>query len=64
MQRLAEITYDRLRQELQIFTEQKIKTLADRTTDLAGFLGALEVLWVDHCEQLSTVRNLFLYLDR
>ena len=28
------------------------------------FLALVDAAWRDHCEQLNTVRNIFLYLDR
>jgi cullin-4 len=32
--------------------------------DATVFLSQLDLTWEDHCEQLSTIRNIFLYLDR
>ena len=45
----------------------RIKCLMNRVIqigDHGAFLAMVDIVWREHCEQMNTVRNIFLYLDR
>lgn len=56
--------YEDLHAELKKHIEDKVRGLANQTSDSGVFLQIVETIWQDHCEQLTTIRNIFLYLDR
>lgn len=64
LQNLAAQTYDRLRSECEAHIEARIETLLDQTPDAKAFLALVQACWGDHCEQMLTLRSIFLYLDR
>ena len=41
-----------------------VYVLIRQTSDHKTFLALVDEVWRDHCEQLNTIRNIFLYLDR
>lgn len=57
--------YENLNREIEAVSRQKVNLLrASSSLDASAFLAHVETIWLDHCEQLSTIRNIFLYLDR
>jgi len=53
-----------LEQALQAHIAISIKGLADRTPDAVAFLGIVTNTWLDFCQQMQSIRSIFLYLDR
>jgi len=64
VQKLASGTYTSLIEEIRYYICQKVEFLLNQTADLDNFLFQVDCVWRDYCEQLNTVRNIFLYLDR
>ncbi len=65
MHKRSEVLFDRLTRQCK----QHIQTLVDSlintdTADYSTFLPALERCWLRHCDQMLTIRSIFLYLDR
>ena len=56
--------YDDLSAELLGHVVRKVESLLNHTGDSADFLVFVDSVWTDHCEQLGTIRNIFLRLDR
>jgi cullin-4 len=57
--------YENLNREIEAVSRQKVGLLRSSSSlDASAFLAHVETIWLDHCEQLSTIRNIFLYLDR
>uniref|UniRef100_A0A7S2RUN5 Cullin-4 n=1 Tax=Mucochytrium quahogii TaxID=96639 RepID=A0A7S2RUN5_9STRA len=44
--------------------EQSIASLIDQTPDHAAFLSLVSETWQNHCQQMQSIRSIFLYLDR
>jgi len=38
--------------------------LLGQTPDTLAFLSLVQATWADHCDQMLTLRSIFLYLDR
>ena len=38
--------------------------LLGQTPDVLAFLSLVQTCWADHCDQMLTLRSIFLYLDR
>lgn len=56
--------YDRLRGECELHIESRLEKLLGQTPDTVAFLSLVQSCWADHCEQMLTLRSIFLYLDR
>ena len=61
---LAATVYDRLRGECEQHIESRLEILLGQTPDTLAFLSLVQTCWADHCEQMLTLRSIFLYLDR
>lgn len=64
LHKYASKLYEDLHQELHKHILRKVTSLQQQTSDSGVFLQVVETIWQDHCEQLTTIRNIFLYLDR
>ncbi len=65
VQKFAAQLYENLSREIESASLQKVQLMRSATSlDAIAFLSQVESIWSDHCEQLSTIRNIFLYLDR
>lgn len=64
LQNLAASVYDRLRAECEQHIESRLEMLLGQTPDVLAFLSLVQACWADHCEQMLTLRCIFLYLDR
>ena len=66
MHKLAANLYNNLHRECEVYVNQHIDTLValGKCSDGAMFLNAVDAVWREHCEQIVTIRNIFLYLDR
>lgn len=64
LQNLGANMYDRLRSECEQHIEGKLEALLGQTPDVLAFLSLVQACWADHCEQMLTLRSIFLYLDR
>lgn len=65
VQKHAAQVYGNLSAEIGAVIIQKVNLLKESTAiDACTFLQQVENVWSDHCEQLSTIRNIFLYMDR
>ena len=64
VQNMAAAVYDRLRGECEHHIESRLDALQGQTPDTLAFLSLVHVCWADHCEQMLTLRSIFLYLDR
>ena len=72
------MVYDNLVRECEGHIFQQVDGLCDHLQQQAGdhgggggssyhdgtFLAHVDRVWQEHCEQMNTVRNIFLYLDR
>lgn len=56
--------YDLLVAELQSNISSRVRSLAQQVGDAKSYLALVDGVWSDHVEQLNTIRNIFLYLDR
>jgi hypothetical protein len=56
--------YDLLVTELQTNISAKVRTLAQQVGDSRSYMAQVDGVWGDHVQQLNTIRNIFLYLDR
>ena len=64
MHKLGESLYNRLKNECATFINESVDSLIAKTSDNAIFLGLVDQVWRDHCDNMNTLRNIFLYLDR
>lgn len=70
IQKLNSKLYELLTNELSIHIILKVKLLHEKiinhTTiiDINHYLVFVDEIWKDHIEQLHTIRNIFIYLDR
>ena len=64
LQNLAAVVYDRLREECERHIEARLDMLLGQTPDTLAFLALVQTSWADHCDQMLTLRSIFLYLDR
>lgn len=64
--KLGASLYNELYNVCNIHISNSVNSLTTYTnnTDNDTFSSLVDSLWLDHCEQLNTVRNIFLYLDR
>lgn len=64
LQNLAAVVYDGLRDECELHIESRLDMLLGQTPDTLAFLSLVQATWMDHCNQMLTLRSIFLYLDR
>ena len=64
LQNFAASVYDRLRAECEQHIESRLEMLLGQTPDVLAFLTLVQTCWADHCDQMLTLRSIFLYLDR
>lgn len=64
MLKLAPSLYTRLKGLCEINTKTKVSALLGCTSDHTSFLRLADEMWVEYGEQMTTIRNIFLYLDR
>ena len=64
LQNLAGVVYERLHTECEHHIEARLSMLVGTTPDTQAFLSLVHATWADHCEQMLTLRSIFLYLDR
>lgn len=62
VQHMAARTYDKLQAECEAHVEASIEAL--QTPDTSAFLSLVHGCWSAHCEEMLTLRSIFLYLDR
>ena len=64
LQSFAATVYERLQAECERHIEARLSALIGQTADTLGFLSLVHHCWADHCNQMLTIRSIFLYLDR
>jgi hypothetical protein len=64
VQKLGAKIYDLLIAELRTNISAKVTGLQQSVGDTKAFLLLVDAVWADHVQQLNTIRNIFLYLDR
>ena len=65
MHKLASSIYTKLSNEMKKYVIHKVNSLQKHThLDHANFLLQVDSVWRAHCDHISTIRNIFLYLDR
>lgn len=64
LHKMASNTYSRLQQECDANICSRLQDLQDRTSNPETFLHQMESTWQDHCNQMLTIRSIFLFLDR
>lgn len=64
--KLSANLYANLYKECESHIYQLVDSLISigKKSDNALFLSAFDSVWRDHCDQMNTIRNIFLYLDR
>lgn len=64
--KLSARLYQNLYHECEIHINENVDSLivAGKCSDNMLFLQAFDTVWRNHCEQMNTIRNIFLYLDR
>ena len=60
------MVYENLQKECEKHIFQQVDSLCEQMqlSDHVAFLAHVDRVWQEHCEQMNTVRNIFLYLDR
>ena len=62
---MAARAHERLQRECEAHIDARLTTLVQhQTPDSQAFLALVDGCWRDHCEQMLTIRSVFLYLDR
>lgn len=64
MHSLAANLYERLESECKKHIEARLRALIGQTSETLAFLMLVHHCWDDHCNQMLTIRSIFLYLDR
>jgi len=64
MHNLGKKLYDNLRLECEKEINHSIDTMISKSNDNTYFLSSMDEVWQNHCQQMNTIRNIFLYLDR
>jgi len=64
LQNMAASVYERLQQECEKHIEAALTALQGQTPDPLAFLSLMHACWAAHCEEMHTLRSVFLYLDR
>jgi hypothetical protein len=60
------MVYENLQKECESHIFRQVDSLCEQmqVSDHGAFLAHVDRVWQEHCEQMNTVRNIFLYLDR
>ncbi|GAX74771.1 hypothetical protein CEUSTIGMA_g2218.t1 [Chlamydomonas eustigma] len=65
MHKMADKLYIKLQQECDAHIKVQVEALQTMLQlDAVAFLDRVDVMWRDHCSQMLTIRQIFLYLDR
>eukprot|EP00966_Prymnesium_polylepis_P068695 1595693-Prymnesium_polylepis.3 len=64
LQSLSANVYERLQVECERHIESRLSALVGQTSDTLAFLSLVDHCWSNHCNQMLTIRSIFLYLDR
>jgi len=64
LQNMAARTYERLEAECESHIQASLEALRGQTPDTRAFLSLMHGCWSAHCEEMLTLRSIFLYLDR
>lgn len=64
MHKLGNWLYKKLNTEVEGYIHAMVDSLVGKTSDQSYFLSIVDNVWKEHCEQMTTIRNVFLYLDR
>lgn len=66
MHKLSTTLHANLFRECELYINEHVDTLivSGKCSSPSMFLNAVDTVWGVHCEQISTIRNIFLYLDR
>ena len=56
--------YVRLQHECETHIETALDALLGQTPDNLAFLTLMHGCWTSHCEEMMTIRSVFLFLDR
>ena len=65
MHKLAPSIYSKLSKEMENYVREKVDSLQNHShLDHVNFLQQVDKVWRAHCDHTSTIRNIFLYLDR
>ena len=54
----------RLQEDVDSHVQELLAGLVGQTPDHGAFLALVMETWQDHCDQMMTIRSIFLYLDR
>mmetsp|Transcript_45216 Transcript_45216/g.98348 ORF Transcript_45216/g.98348 Transcript_45216/m.98348 type:complete len:737 (+) Transcript_45216:130-2340(+) len=64
LQNLGPGVYTRLQDKCESHIRQSLDKLLGQTPDTLAFLTLMHACWTSHCEEMHTLRSVFLYLDR
>lgn len=64
LQNMAARVYERLQHQCERHIEASLDTLIGQTPDTLAFLTLMNSCWAAHCDEMHTLRSVFLYLDR
>ena len=66
IQKLSAKVYTLLQTKCEAKINEKVDSLQNEAfaTDESLFLTKVDTIWKDYCQQINTIRNIFLYLDR
>ncbi|CAG8461144.1 8588_t:CDS:10 [Scutellospora calospora] len=64
LHKMADRLYSRLQEECESHLLKEKEKLDCNNSDDEAFLQVVDRCWQAHCEQMSLIRNIFLYLDR
>lgn len=64
LHKLAPDLYNLLHALCDAHIAKKIEELEELSLDPVSFLNKMDDCWSDHCDQMLTIRSIFLYLDR
>ena len=64
LQNMAERLYDRLQNECERHIDSSLDALTHQTHNSLAFLELMRGCWSAHCDEMHTLRSVFLYLDR
>jgi cullin-4 len=62
--KLAANLFAKLKQDIDRHIGAKVLSLVGQTLDLGAYLALVTQMWQDYCDQMLTIRSIFLYLDR
>ena len=64
LQNMGARLYEQLQRECERHIESRLQALVGQTPNSLAFLSLMERCWADHCQEMLTIRSVFLYLDR